>query len=450
MILVYLQDITGTQGNELSGKRIALCVTGSISITEAPRIARLLMRHGADVIPVLTPRACEFVSPMIFEWSTGNPPITKLTGRVEHVELVSTQSSKRVDLILIAPCTANTIGRISSGISDEPVSTLVCTALGSGIPILIASAMHEPMLKNPIIQEAKDKLKKAGVKFIEGRLIESKSKLAEPEEIVRAVISEIGKSLSDIKKESIANSSLRQKTMTDDGSLVSLGVIVTAGPTREPIDQVRFITNASSGKMGVALAEEALSKGAKRVCLIHGPGVVVPDTFKKIDGRVSVESVVTSQEMQRSVLSKISKGSEYNVLISAGAPADYTNLSPARGKISTSEKPTLKLELSATKKIIAVAKEKFPKTFVVAFKAEHGLKNSKELSLKALEALRTSGVDIVVANDVARTDIGFGSNYNEVLVVTKDGKVRNLAKASKNEIAGEILDILAQEIHRST
>jgi phosphopantothenoylcysteine decarboxylase/phosphopantothenate--cysteine ligase len=450
VILVYLKDITGTLGNELSGKRIALCVTGSISITEAPGIARLLMRHGADVIPVLTPRACEFVSPMIFEWSTGNPPITKLTGKVEHVELVSIQSSKRADLILIAPCTANTIGKISSGISDEPVSTLVCTALGSGIPILIASAMHEPMIKNPIIQQAKEKLEREGVKFIEGSLVESKSKLAEPEEIVQAVISEIGKSKGDTKKESIAKSSLRQETTSDEKRLARLGVIVTAGPTREPIDQVRFITNASTGKMGVALAVEALLKGSKRVCLIHGPGVVVPVSLTRGDGRVSIESVVTTQEMQDSVLSKLSKGGEYNVLISAGAPADYTNLSPVTGKISTSEERTLKLELSATKKIIAVVKEKFPKTFVVAFKAEHGLKNSKEVSLKARETLNTSRVDIVVANDVARTDIGFGSDYNEVLVVTKDGKVINLPKASKNEIAAEILDILAEEIHRST
>jgi phosphopantothenoylcysteine decarboxylase/phosphopantothenate--cysteine ligase len=446
---VYLKDITGTSGQELLGKRIALCVTGSVSITEAPRIARLLMRHGAEVIPVLTPKASEFVSPMIFEWSTGNPSITKLTGRVEHVELVSPQSSKRADLILIAPCTTNTIGKISSGISDEPVSALVCTALGSGIPILIASAMHEPMLKNPIIQEAKEKLKKAGVKFVEGRLVESKSKLAEPEEIVRAVISEIGKSDSDIKKESIAKSSLKQVAPNTDKSLADYGLIITAGPTREPIDQVRFITNASTGKMGIGLAEEALAKGAKRVCLIHGPGVMVPDTLERRDGRVRIESVETSQEMQDSVLSKLSKRGEYDILISAGAPADYTNLSRVAGKISTSEKPTLKLELTATKKIIAVAKEKFPKTFVVAFKAEHGL-DSKELTSKALETLKTSSADMVVANDVGRNDIGFGSDFNEVFVVTKDGKVRNLPKASKNEIAAKILNILVEEIHRST
>ncbi len=436
---MYLKDITHTLGSELSRKRIALCVTASISITEAPRIARLLMRHGAEVIPILTPRACEFVSPMIFEWSTGNSPITKLTGRVEHVELVS-EPSKKVDLILIAPCTANTMAKISSGISDEPVSTLVCTALGSGIPILIASAMHEPMLKNPIVQKARKNLEQAGVKFIEGKLIESKSKLAEPEVILRAVIAELTNSRND--KASL----LSAPTHTNDGnSFANNNLIITAGPTREPIDQVRFISNASSGKMGVALAEEALSKGAKSVCLIHGPGVTVPEEFKNGDSRAQVKSVTTSQEMQDAVLSALSKGGK-NVLISAGAPADYS-LSRVRGKISTSEKPTLKLELGATKKIITVAKEKFPKTFVVAFKAEYGL-NSKELSRKALETLRTSRADMVVANDVGNKTIGFGSDYNEVSVFTRDHKARNVPRASKKEIAHEVLRIAAEEIAR--
>lgn len=437
---MYLKDITGTLGNELSAKRIALCVTASVSITEAPRIARLLMRHGADVIPVLTPKASEFVSPMIFEWSTGNVPITKLTGRVEHVELASIKSSKRVDLILVAPCTANTLAKISSGISDEPVSILLCTALGSGIPILIASAMHEPMLGNPMIQEAKEKLKKAGVRFIEGKLLESKSKLAEPEEILHAVIAEIGKSEGDSK-------SVSGQISVRDNVLANLSVIVTAGPTREPIDQVRFITNASTGKMGVALAEEALLQGAKKVSLIHGPGVMVSEALRGNE-RFGADSVVTTQEMQDRVLSELStKKGEYQILISAGAPADYSSISPASGKLNSSERPTLKLELRATRKIITVAKERFPKTFVVAFKAEHGFKSSKELSSKALEMFKTSGADIVVMNDVSRTDIGFGSDFNEVSVVTKDGMVRNIPKASKNEIAAKILDIAAEEYH---
>lgn len=438
---MYLKDIIETLGSELSGKRIALCISASISITEAPRVARLLMRHGAEVIPVLTPRACKFISPMIFEWSTGNIPITELTGKVEHVELVSHGSSKRVDLILIAPCTANTIAKISSGISDEPVSTLICTALGTDIPILIASAMHEPMLKNPIILEAKKRLERAGVKFIEGNVLESKSKLADPEEIAQIVISEIGKSTSESKKQITAS---KLTPGNANVNLADYNLIITAGPTRELIDQVRFISNASSGKMGVALAVEALSTATKNIRLIHGPGVTIPEALS-LDQKVHINLISTSQEMLDTVLSNLSK-TEPSILISAGAPADYS-LSPDSGKISTAEKPTLKLELRATEKIIKVAKEKFPKTFVVAFKAEHGPK-SRELSRKALETLKTSGTDIVVANDVGRTDIGFGSDFNEVMVITKNGKTRNLPRASKNEIAREILDIVAEEARR--
>jgi phosphopantothenoylcysteine decarboxylase/phosphopantothenate--cysteine ligase len=418
---LHLKDITGTQGSELSGKKIALCVTGSVSITEAPRIARLLMRHGAEVISVLTPKAAEFVSPMIFEWSTGNAPITKLTGRVEHVELVSS-SKDRVDLILIAPCTANTLGKISSGVCDEPVSTLACTALGIGIPILIASAMHEPMHRNPIIQGAKEKLASAGVKFIEGPLIESKSKLAEPEEIVRAVISFVGNNPKE--------------------DLSSLNFVITAGATREPIDSVRFITNASSGKMGIAIAEAALSRSAKKVSLVHGPGVQIPESLSKNE-RLELVSVVTSEQMLESVLSKLSKKDKSRVLISAAAPSDYAPVSPVHGKISTSEHHTLNLQLSATKKIILSVKDRFPETFVTAFKAEYG---EKDLISKARETLKTSHCDLVVANNVERTDIGFGSDFNEVHILTTSGGVKHLPKATKYEIANGILDAVLKEI----
>jgi phosphopantothenoylcysteine decarboxylase / phosphopantothenate---cysteine ligase len=417
---VHLKEITGTLGSELSEKKIALCVTASISITEAPRIARILMRHGAEVIVVMTPRACEFVSPMIFEWSTGNAPITKLTGRVEHVELVSGET--KVDLILVAPCTANTMAKFASGISDEPVSTLLCTALGGGLPILLASAMHEPMLRNPVVQEAKAKLEKAGVKFIEGELVESKSKLALPEEIVRAVTAEIG---------------ARQ----EDHRLAGHSLIITAGPTREPIDEIRYISNPSSGKMGLSLAEEALSMGAKRVRLIHGPGVVLSDALD--DRRVSEVAITTTKEMHDAVLSALSSG-KFDVLIAAGAPADYT-LTPSPGKISTTQKPTLKLELKASKKIIEEAKAKFPKTFVVAFKAEHGLK-SNELVAKARRALQSSGAAMVVANDVGRGDAGFGSDYNEVVIVSRGDRTRKVDRATKRTIAREILRALCEEI----
>ncbi|MGI0084571.1 MAG: bifunctional phosphopantothenoylcysteine decarboxylase/phosphopantothenate--cysteine ligase CoaBC, partial [Nitrososphaerales archaeon] len=379
--------------------------------------------HGAEVIPVLTPKAAQFVSPMIFEWSTGNSPITKLTGKVEHVELAS---SERVDLVLIAPCTANTLAKIASGIADEAVSTLVCTAIGAGIPILIASAMHEPMHNNPIIRQARERLEQAKVKFIEGTLVESKSKMAAPEEILRAVISLIGEDGS--------------KTVGGETKdLAEVSFMITAGATREPIDSVRYITNASSGKMGVALAEQALSRGAKKICLIHGVSVTIPDAFKS-EGRMLLESARTTQEMLGSVLSNLSKQG-YDILISSAAPADYAPASPVKGKISTSDRQALKLRLVPTEKIIAVAKEKFPMTFIVAFKAEYDL-GDKDLIRRASDVIKSSGADLVVANNVGRDDIGFGSDFNEVLIVDRKGDVRHLPKASKNEIANEIINVV--------
>jgi phosphopantothenoylcysteine decarboxylase / phosphopantothenate---cysteine ligase len=424
---VYLKDITGTLGKELAGRKIALCVTSSISITEAPRIARLLMRHGAEIFSVMTPNAAELVSPMIFEWSTGNPPITKLSGRVEHVELVT---SNRVDLVLIAPCTANTLGKIAGGICDDTVSTVLCTAMGAGIPILIASAMHEPMLKNPIVQESRSKLENLGVSFVDGSLEESKSKIATPEQILDKVISIIG-SIAAKDPQSEINSNLSHSSF-----------LVTAGATREPIDDVRYITNASTGKMGVALAEAALSRGAKKVCLINGPGVSITYALKN-NPRAKIESVYTGEEMAKSVMDELSSG-RYEVFISAAAVSDYVP-SSTKGKLATLDHPVLDLKLVAAKKIVSTAKAMFPKTLVVAFKAEQGL-DGEELMKRASDALTSSKVDIVVGNNVARKDIGFGSDYNEVYIVTKDGRQKHLPRAAKREIADGILDSLQEMI----
>jgi phosphopantothenoylcysteine decarboxylase / phosphopantothenate---cysteine ligase len=415
-----LKDITGSDGKELSGKKIALCVAASVSITEAPRIARTLMRHGADVIAVLTEEAAELVSPTIFEWSTGNKPITKITGRVEHVELVT--SKDRVDLILIAPCTANTLSKIATGISDDPVSTLVCTSLGTEIPLVIALAMHEPMLRNPILLESIAKLKQLGVKFVEGRLEESKSKIATAEDIFMAVTGSFNSEAAGTRE------------------LESLGFLITAGPTREAIDQVRFISNASSGKMGIALAQACARGGAGNVCLILGPGASLPTDFDS--RKIKTRSVVSTEDMLNAASEELSSR-KYDVFISAGAPADYSVASPKKGKINTEENDRLSIQLSATPKIISVVKERYPDVCVVAFKAEYGA-NENELIRKARESLEKSGSDLVVANDVGRADIGFGSDYNEVVLVPKGGEPKVLKKASKDEIASQILDFIVE------
>lgn len=414
MEILYLKEITGSDGNELEGKKIAFCVTASVSITEASRIARILMRHGADVTVVMTKEACDLVSPAIFEWSTGNRPITELTGRVEHVELAST-----MDIIVVAPCTANSLSKFACGLADDPVSAVLCTVIGNGTPIVIAPAMHEPMIKNPIMVESVERLKRIGVKFVSGRLEESKSKLATPEEILDAVIAALN----------------REKLEADDNlKLDSMGFLITAGPTREPIDQVRFISNASSGKMGVALAEAAVRGGAGDVCLIAGPGVVIPPNVKR------VRDVVTTEEMLRAVLDELDSG-KYDVFISAGAPADYTLAHPKTGKISTSEQENLSLELSATPKIIKIAKEKHPEVCIVSFKAEYG---RDELVRRSKQSIESSGSDLVVANDVSRGDIGFGSDENEVTLMPKEGEPKFLKKARKEEIADQILEFILE------
>ncbi len=392
------------------------------------------MRHGADVIPVMTDEAVKLVSPMIFEWSTGNPPIVQITGRVEHVELVTT---KRADLVLIAPCTANMIGKIASGISDDPVSTLVCTSLGAGIPLLIAPAMHEPMVRNPVIGEAIEKLKLLGVRFVEGKVSEAKSKIAEPEEVLSSIVELIG---TRSKTESGRISSLIEKQEQD---LQNLRFLITAGATREPIDQVRFITNSSSGKMGIALAQRAIQRGADEVFLVHGQSVFLQPELLQ-NSKLKTESVGSTEEMLGSVMNKLAS-EDFDVFISAGAPADYTATRVLKGKVSTKESPILKLELRATKKIIGSVKEKFPNVLLVAFKTEHGA-SGEELVHRARETLASSKADLIVANDVARKDIGFDSDFNEVIIVSQKGEIKQLPKATKSEIADGILDTVASLI----
>ena len=235
------KEIIGTRGSELNGRKIVLCMTGSVAAIKSPEIARELMRHGAEVYTVMSEMAQKIVHPYMMEWSTGNPVVTKLTGETEHVTLGG-EHPDRADLILVAPSTANTIGKAAAAIDDTPVTTLLTTAIGAGIPIIIAPAMHASMYRHPIVMENVEKLRSIGVEVLMPRFEEEKAKIPNTVEIVEAVISKLTKS-KDYK---------------------GLRVLVTAGPTREYLDGFRFITNPSSGKMGGAVAREAL-----RLSLIH-------------------------------------------------------------------------------------------------------------------------------------------------------------------------------------
>ena len=215
----------------LKDKKIVFCVTGSVAAIETPKVVRELKRMGAEVNCVMSDNAQQIIHPYVLEWASDNEVVTKITGKVEHVKLAGEVPDK-ADLILIAPATSNTIGKIANGIDDTPVTTVTTTAFGSDIPIVIVPAMHISMYNHSILQENIKKLKKHGVDFIEPRIDENEAKFPDTQKIINHIILKFTK--KDLKGKKI---------------------LVTAGPTIEDIDAVRYISNKSSGKMGVWLAE---------------------------------------------------------------------------------------------------------------------------------------------------------------------------------------------------
>jgi phosphopantothenoylcysteine decarboxylase / phosphopantothenate---cysteine ligase len=413
------KDITGTYGSQLSGKKIALLVSSSVASFKSPEIARELMRHGADVYPVMSHSTEKMLGSDLLEWATGNPVVRELTGRLEHIALAG-KSAGHVDLVLIAPATANTIGKLASGIDDTPVTTVAATAIGSKIPVLIAPAMHEPLYDHPIAQENIARLKKIGVEFIEPEIVEGKAKIATTAKIVQAVIIRLSSQLSSQRRD-----------------LEGHRVLVTAGPTIEHIDPVRVITNRSSGKMGVAIAEEAWSRGAETT-LILGPGSVTPPP------EVKTLRVETTEEMLEATLKELKKG-KHDLVFAAAAPSDYRPSKPAGHKLSTRKEKTVGLELEATPKIIREIRSASPKAFIVAFKTDHGVSN-EELVTAAFEILGEKNADLVAANDVSLEGVGFQADTNELFVVDKGKNVAHISLAPKREVARQLLDITIKRL----
>lgn len=402
------KEIIGTKGDELSGKKIALCMTGSVAAIKSPEIARELMRYGAEVCAVMTDMAQKLVHPYMMEWSTGNPVVTELTGETEHVTLGG-EHPDRADLILVAPSTANTIGKAAAAIDDTPVTTLLTTAIGAGIPIIIAPAMHASMYRHPIVIENVEKLRSIGVEVLMPRFEEEKAKIPTTGEIVEAVISKL----------------------TETKDFEGVRVLVTAGPTREYLDGFRFITNPSSGKMGVAVAREALRRGGE-VTLVYGPGSAKPPLGAKV---VPVE---TTTEMLDAVVDEL-EGSRYDLAVFSAAAADFGPEKRDMVKTSSSME-SWRIDLVSRPKIIDRVKKVTPGIFLVGFKAEYGV-SDEELVKKAQARMESGGMDLIVANDVARANVGFGHDTNEVFIIDRDGGREHLALRGKEEIASRLLTI---------
>jgi phosphopantothenoylcysteine decarboxylase/phosphopantothenate--cysteine ligase len=398
-------DIVSSYGVELSGKKIVLCVAGSVAAYKAIELARLLMRHGADVTCVATSAVTKLIQPEYFKWATGNKVITKLTGELEHIKLADYNQS---DLIVVYPATANTLGKLANGIDDTPVSTVLTVAFGSKIPILMCLAMHASMYENSAVTKNIDFLKNK-IDFIKPQMIEGKAKASEPEDVLDYVLKKFGSS-----------SILKNKK-----------ILMTAGPTIEYIDPVRVITNQSSGKTGVLLASEFISAGAK-VTLVYGPGIETPPSGAK------VIKVSTSKEMFDSVKGEMKK--KFDIVIMAAAAADYTPENPSKTKIKSAQNK-IKISLKKAPKIIDEIKKMQKNAFLVGFKAETNL-SKKDLIKSAQKKLQESGADMIIANDIG-SKYQKNSNNNEVLIIGS-GKVHSSGWKKKEKI----VKFIRKEIER--
>lgn len=384
-------------------KTVLLGVTGGIAAYKSVAIARRLTEQGADVHVVMTRAATEFVGPVTFSAVTGNRTSIELFGGNDTDSIYHIAATDAADLILVAPATADFIAKTASGLADDLLSSIM---LAAGCPVLLAPAMNTRMLMNPATRDNLRLIKERGVKTIgpvEGPLAEGygKGRMADEEDIIAAAAALVQ-----------ASQILKNKK-----------IIVTAGGTQEKIDIVRYLGNRSSGKMGYALAEAAAARGAK-VTLISAP------TELARPANVEFVSVVSADEMRKAVLKGFEKA---DVVIMAAAVADLRAADAATGKIRKAQLNDLKLE--ATTDILAELGAKKRKQFLVGFSAE-----SSDMVKNAQVKLERKRLDVIIANDISRPDIGLGSDFNQATIITADGKVQDTPRMTKTQLAGYILD----------
>ncbi|MFW5919074.1 MAG: bifunctional phosphopantothenoylcysteine decarboxylase/phosphopantothenate--cysteine ligase CoaBC [Halanaeroarchaeum sp.] len=383
----------------LEGTNVALGVTGSVAAVTVVELAHELRRQGAAVRAVMTESARSIVHPWAVEFATENPVVTDITGSVEHVELGGREGW--ADVFLIAPATANTVGKMAAAIDDTPVTTTATTALGADVPVVVAPAMHEPMYDHPGVLEAIETVKDWGVDFVDPRIEEGKAKIASEEAIVLATARAAGET-----------------------PLAGKRVVVTSGATAEPIDPVRVLTNRASGKTGRAIAKACYALGAD-VVLVHDDGNVP---------YASAHDVTTAAEMLEAVLDEID---DADALVSAAAISDYT-VQAASAKLRSGQDLTLDLE--ATPKLLDTVRDRRSDLPMVGFKAETG---EDESMLEHARELR-SRVDLsfVVANDA---DV-MGETSTRAYVVREEDQ--QLFEGSKSALGLRVATELAAELDR--
>jgi phosphopantothenoylcysteine decarboxylase/phosphopantothenate--cysteine ligase len=390
----------------MEGRRVLLGVTGGIAAYKAAHVARLLRSAGAEVTVVMTESATRFVGADTFAALTGNPVHTSLwerAGEVLHVRL-----AHEADLVLVAPATANVTAKLAHGLADD---LLTCVLLEFAGPVVLAPAMHTGMWEHPATQGNVATLTGRGVRFVDpvsGALAhgdEGPGRLAEPEAIVEAVSAELG--------------------LNAPGDLAGHTFLITAGPTYEPIDAVRFIGNHSSGTMGVAIAAEAASRGAQ-VHLVLGPGTVAPPPG------VAVERVTTAEQMREAVGRSVDAA---DVVVMAAAVADFRPKVPAEGKLKK-ELGAPDLALEPTPDILAeLGESRRAGQVLVGFAAE-----TSDVEAAGRGKLERKHLDLLVANEVGRVGTGFGAQTNHAAIVSAGQDGVALQDWTKTALAEALVD----------
>ncbi len=391
--------------NPLKNKTIVLGVSGGIAAYKACDLASKKRQAGAEVIVTMTEAAQRFVTPLTFQSLVHRPVITSLWSPVDEWEIEHISIAQRASLTVIAPATANIIGKLASGIADDFLTTFV---LATQSPILVCPAMNCYMYANPVVQENIGRLKKRGFHFVE------------PEEGVLAC-GDTGKGrLASIEVIFEKISALLSPPQDFEG----IKMLVTAGPTQEPIDPVRYITNRSTGKMGYAFAQAASERGAN-VVLVSGPTNLSPP-----DG-VETIRVRTAAEMAKAALSK-ARGCK--VIVGAAAVADFTPASSAEHKMKK-KKANLALTLEPTIDIIAELGKKKGRKILVGFSVE-----TRDLVENSTKKLQKKNLDMIVCNDITQAGAGFAVDTNIVTILDKKGGAEELPRLSKLDTAHRVLD----------
>jgi phosphopantothenoylcysteine decarboxylase/phosphopantothenate--cysteine ligase len=383
----------------LEGVRVALGVSGSIAAVKTVELAHELRRQGAEVRAVTTPAAEGIIHPWSLEYATDNPVVTEITGSVEHVDLCGREGW--ADVLVVAPATANTVGKMAAAVDDTPVTTCATTALGAGVPVVVVPAMHEPMYDHPGVLDALDRLAEWGVAFADPRIEEGKAKIADEQ----AIVTELARA-------------------TTGHSLAGRRVVVTSGATTESVDPVRTLSNRASGRTGRAVARACYARGAEVVLVHDGPDLPW----------ATVEHVESAAEMLDGVLAW---ADDADALVSAAAISDYT-VDAADEKIRSGQ-DDLTLTLEPTPKLIDTVRETYPDLPIVGFKTETDA-DDERLRENARRILDRAGLAFVVANDASV----MGERDTRALLVTEAASEE--VEGSKATLGARVAERLADEL----